>query len=96
MEIRYFIEKFDHDYGSVFIPSDSSCMSKVSDADWFLMNGPTDALEGLEDFKNDEGYKAFVEAVKLCSRAILFGKNGIFPGNVCGIWQMIIGEEIFV
>ena len=96
MEIRYFIEKFDHEYGSVFIPSDSSCMSKVSNADWFLMNDSTDALEGLEDFKHDKGYEAFKEAIGLCSKAILFGKDGIFPGNICGIWQIIIGEEMFV
>ena len=93
MEIRFFSEVYNDKYGSVFSPREPQVIKEANEMDWFMIKNPTDVFDDIADFLDDNGYRALVSSVQQASKVIIFGRDGIRPGNTANIWQVIIGDD---
>lgn len=90
MEIRFFTEKYDPEFGSVFKRATTSVLADAEFMDWCDVTEPISVFNNMADFRDDEGYRAFEDTLKRADKVIIFGKDGIYPGDLVNIYQIVI------
>lgn len=90
MEIRFFTEKYDPNFGSVFSSSNSGIIEVTSYSDGYKIMEPVDVFNSMVDFKNDNNYHAFEDSIKKADKVIVYYNEAVYPGEITNIYQIII------
>ena len=90
MQINYFREKYYEEYGSVYFRASSTIMNVAEDMDWYKIMTPDEVLNNMVDFKDNEDYQYFVECLQHSDTVIVYGRDGVRPGDTVNIYQMIM------
>jgi hypothetical protein len=90
MQIEYFREKYYEEYGSVFHHESSSLIHIAEDMDFFNISTPEEVISNLADFKEDEGFKYFLECLQRADHVLIYGRDGVRPGDTVNIYQIIM------
>lgn len=90
MEIRYFTETYEEEWGSVFKPGNYRLMEAAKDMDGYGIMDANEVLNNIADFKDDNGYRAFVDSIKQASSIIVFMRDAVYPGQIVNVYEIII------
>ena len=90
MEVKFFTEKYNPEYGSVFRPSDPSIINNTTRSDGYKITEPVDVFNNMADFKDDNNYRAFEDSMKRADKVILYYNDAVYPGQIANIYQIII------
>ena len=90
MEIRYFTEVYSKEYGSIFRPADYRAMGIAENMDNYRVTDANEVLSYMTDFRDDNGYRAFEDSLKKADTIIIFMKDGLYPGDVSCVYEMIL------
>ena len=90
MEIRYFTETYEGYDGSVFKPGNYRLMEAAKDMDRYEVTDANDVLNNIADFKDDNGYRAFIDSIKRASSIIVFMRDAVYSGQIENVYEIII------
>ena len=90
MEVRFFTEKYDPEYGGVYDFSDCGIMVKAERMQNVEIEDPSDTIGYMEDYKEDEASKEFIESVNRAEKIIAYFNDASYPGELSTIYQIII------
>lgn len=90
MEIRYFTETYEGEWGSVFKPGNYRLMEAAKDMDGYEITDVDGVLSNIADFKDDNGYRAFIDSIKRASTIIVFMRDAVYPGQIANVYEIII------
>lgn len=95
MTIEWYAETWDNDGMRVRSISAAAANSFVKNMDFFRIYDTFEQFDrDSEDYYEDENYIHFLRSVQECDMRICYGQDGIYPGDMACIWQLIYGEEV--
>lgn len=90
MEIKYFTETYDPQYGGVYDVTDCGIMTKAERMENVQIEDPSNTIGYMEDYKEDEAAKEFIESVNRAEKVIAYFNDASYPGKISTIYQIII------
>lgn len=89
MEIKYFKETYEEEFGSVFEVADVDAMVEAEEMEDYKIMSPKEIVNNLADYKNDDAFKAFMDSIKMADRVIVFMNEGIYPGDLACVYEIL-------
>lgn len=90
MEIKYFKETYEKEYGSVFEVADVDAMVEAEEMEDYKIMSPKEVTNNLADYKNDDAFKAFMSSVKKADEIVVFMNGSLYPGDLASVYEILV------
>lgn len=90
MEVRFFTETYNSEYGSVFEKGNHTVLNGTSSMEHCEIMDAEQIFDSMTDFMDDRNYKYFVDSITQASKIIVFMKDVMYPDDVTNIYEIVI------